>query len=810
MKTRTCIASSVIAIVASMASMTSAHAQEAGARPAEGTDDDIIVTARRVDERLQDVPVAVTAIRGDSLQRLGITTTVDLRQAVPSLTVTNAAGRPATPLYSLRGQRGNDQVFTQDPPVAAYLDEVLITPIAGSNGGLFDLESVQVLKGPQGTLFGRNTTGGAILYSSAKPTNEFGGKIEAGYANYDSYRFAGHLNLPISPAAALRIALDYRNQGGFGKVLAGPEAGKETMGFKQFAGRVSLRLNPSDTFENITVAGYSNWKDEGGAAFHILDTPRPTGSANLVFNTNFVVPGNAGLLSNLIAQQRAGGRYDISSGERNGGESKIWTVSNTSTLELSDTLTLKNIFGYRHLDTWDAADYDGTILPILAATNSARANTFSNELQLQGKALDDRLNYIIGAYYFDQSGIEGTGTPFMDVRNQLPGTVAFGGAARLQFVRITNRSISGFAQVGYKLTDTVTLNAGVRYTSDRREAISTTGTVSKTVFNNNHPVVTSCGYTGANGQPLPATFEGCRLGGSKTFSRPSWLLGLDWKADPDTLLYVASRHSYRSGGFQSRPFDNTTAVETFKPETVTDLEFGLKRDWDLGGDTHLRTNLAAYYQWYKNVQRSAVSLTPVGVGNVVRNAAKAHIKGLEIESELRFGQIVRISLNYSYIDPQYDSYPTFIFTNATPPVQVAQDRTAFPFTYIPKHQINGSIALTPDIGDVGELTLQVNAYHQSSTTMGEDYYNAASLSAVIFGAPLPADVFYGPKAYTLVNARAQLDNIGGSGLSAAIWARNLFDKRYVDSGGAFQNSIGMGIGIEGAPRTYGFDLSFKF
>ena len=809
MNKRALMATSTLAI-AIAASMSPVHAQDTGAEASGVNDDDIIVTARRVEERLQDVPVAVTAIQGENLQKLGITTTVDLRQAVPSLTVTNAAGRPATPLYSLRGQRGNDQVFTQDPPVAAYLDEVLITPSAGSNGGLFDLENVQVLKGPQGTLFGRNTTGGAVLYTSAKPTDEFGAKLEAGYANYDSYRFAGHVNLPLGEGIALRVAGDYRKQGGFGEVLAGPEAGNETMGFKQFAGRLSLRLRPSDNFENITVIGYSDWKDEGGPAFRILDTPRPTGNANIVFNTNIVVPTNAGLLTGIIAKQRASGDYDIESGERNGGESEVWTATNTSTLELSDTLTLKNIFGYRKLDTWDAADYDGTILPILGATNTARAKTYSNELQLQGTAFDDRMNFIFGAYYFDQRGIEGTGTPFLDVRNQLPGTVAFGGAARLQFVRITNRSLSAFGQIGYKLTDSLTFNAGLRYTTDRRRAISTTGTVSKTVFNNNHPVPTSCGFTDPSGVPLPATFEGCQFGGSRSFSRPSWLVGLDWKADPDTLIYVASRHSYRSGGFQSRPFDNSTAVETFKPEKVTDIEIGLKRDWDLGGDTRLRTNIAAYHQWYKNVQRSAVSLTPVGIGNVVRNAAKATIKGLEFESELRLGQIARISFNYSYTDPQYDSYPTFIFTNANPPAQVFQDRTGFPFSYIPKHQINGGITLTPDIGDTGELSLSVNAYHQSRTTLGEDYFDAASLSEITFGAPVPADTFYGPEAYTLVNARAQLDNIAGSGVSAALWARNLFDKRYVDSGGAFQNSIGMGIGIYGAPRTYGIDLSFKF
>lgn len=800
-----------VSIFAIAATASPVHAQEQGS---DSLIDDIVVTARRVQERLQDVPVAVTAVQGEALQQLGVTNAVDLRTVVPSLTVTNAAGRPATPLYSIRGQRGSDQVFTQDPPVTAYLDEVLITPVAGSNASLFDLENVQVLKGPQGTLFGRNTTGGAVLYTSARPKDEFSGKVEVGYANYDSWRANGFLNLPINEAIKLRAAVDYRKQGGFGEVKAGPETGKDVSGYEQIAGRLSLLIAPSSGFENLTIVGYSKWKDEGGSAFRILDTPAPTGNANIVFNTDLVASGNKGLLDAMIARQRAGGRFDIESSQPNGGMSEIWTVTNTTSLELSDTLTLKNIFGFRKLDTWDAVDYDGTILPILGATNSARAKTYSEEVQLQGTAFDDRLNYIFGVYYFDQRGIEGTGTPFMDVRNQLPGTVAFGGTARMQFVRIVNQSFSGFGQFGYKLTDQLTFNAGLRYTTDRRKSDSTVGTVSKTIFNNNHPVPATCEYRDANGAPLPATYADCRIAGSASFSKPSYLIGLDWKPDPDTLVYVAHRSSYRSGGFQSRPFDNTTATQTFAPEKVKDLEVGLKRDWRLGADLGLRTNIAAYYQWYKDIQRSSTTLTPVGVGNVVRNAASADIKGLEFESELRLGPIVRVAFNYAYIDAKYGNYPTLFYAPTNPNADangfIPQDRSNFPFTYIPKHQINGNLIVTPDIGDAGDLTLTANVYYQSKIYMGDDYYNAATLQFATNNAPLPNDVFYTQKGYMLVNARAQLDNIAGTGISAAVWGRNLFNKRYVDSAVLFQNSIGFGTGIYGPPRTYGIDLSFKF
>ena len=801
MKTRLISVASAIAIAAAS---STAYGQEPRS-PAEHADakvDDIIVTARRVEERLQDVPVALTALKGEALTQLGVTTVVDLRTVVSSLNVTNAAGRPATPLYAIRGQRGSDQVFTQDLPVNAYLDEVLITPVAGSNSSLFDLENVQVVKGPQGTLFGRNTTGGAILYTSAKPTDVLGGRVEAGYGNYNSWKANGFINIPVNDVIRVRAAVDYKKQGGLGEVTAGPEIGKDVQGYESFAGRLSIAIDPVDGIKNLTVIGYSNWKDEAGPAFRILDTPRPTGSAAAVFN-------RTGLLDTLIAGQRAGGKFDIQSSELNGGGSKIWTVSNATTVELSDTLTFKNIFGFRDLDTWDAVDYDGTILPILAASNSARARTYSDEVQLQGTAFDEKLNFIFGVFYFDQSGIEGTGTPFMDVTRQLPGTVAFGGAARLQFTRITNQSLSGFGQIGYKLTDKLTFNAGLRYTTDRRKAVSSVGTVSKTVFNNNHPVPASCQYLGANGAPLPATYADCRITGKASFSQPSWLVGLDYKADPDTLIYIASRHSFRSGGFQSRPFDNTTATKTFAPEKVTDVEIGLKRDWQLDGEMRLRTNIAAYYQWYKNIQRSSTTLTPVGVGNVVANAAKAHIQGLEFESELRFGSIAKIAFNYAYVDAKYDNYPSQFF-NPTTLMFVPLDRTGNPFAYIPKHQINGSIVITPDVGDAGDLSLTLNAYYTSKTFLSEDYHNRETLAFITNNAPLPANVYFSQKGYALVNGRAQLDNIAGSGISAGIWGRNLLNKRYVDSAVLFQNSIGFGTGVYGSPRTYGIDVSFKF
>ncbi|HEY6870205.1 MAG TPA: TonB-dependent receptor, partial [Novosphingobium sp.] len=630
-------ATSAIAISALSSSPAIAQQKPADETPA-ATADDIVVTARRVSERQQDVPVAVTALQSAQIQRLGVQSPIDLRQAVAGLGVTSSAGRMSTPVYAIRGQRAGDTVMTQDAPVAIYQDEVLIAPPAGGNLGLFDLENVQVLKGPQGTLFGRNTTGGAVLFTSARPTDRLEGQVKVGYGNNQAWEGLAVLNVPLSDSLRVRGAVTYNKNNGFGTYYAGPAAGQHTSDRDEIAARLSIAFEPTPWLKTLTIGAYAKHIDHG-TPFVLLGTPRPFGAADFVFNNPLNLPNlfPQGTLAAAQAAQRQHSPYDGATGLINpGNRYEVYSVTNTTTIELSDTLTFKNIFGYRKLKYSERNDYDGTVLPIIDAINGTHAENFTEEAQFQGKAFDNKLDYIAGIYFLHQSGDDGSGpnNGGLGIPGQMA-TLQFAQAPAYQVGALRNISFSGFGQVNYKLTDTLKATAGIRYTMDRRSIDVGSGALDAAGN------LTVCNFTDSLGNPLPATFAACRQTNQRTFTSPSWQLGLDWKVDPATLVYITSRHSFRSGGFNLRGASNSAIAAYFSPESVTDIELGLKRDWELGADLRLRTNLAGYYQWYKNIQRNISVRNASGqIGNQTVNAAKAHIYGLEAELGLRAGSLL--------------------------------------------------------------------------------------------------------------------------------------------------------------------------
>ncbi|WP_394658479.1 TonB-dependent receptor [uncultured Novosphingobium sp.] len=777
-------AASVIACTSAMPAL----AQDATPQPADApapVSDDIVVTARRVSERLQDVPVAITAVQGGKLDSLGLRTVVDLRQAVPGLQVTYSAGRAATPVYMIRGQRADDTLLTQDQPITVYMDEAVLSPMQGSNLGMFDLENVQVLKGPQGTLFGRNTTGGAVLFTTAKPTNEFEGSVRLGYGNFDTKTATAVLNVPVNEQIRLRAALDYTKSDGYGRIVAGANAGQRLFDRDELNLRFTAAIDPTDWLRTMTTV-YHSRSDNGGVAFTLLDTPSPAGAAGFVF-------GQA--MSDAYARAKTRSVYDSEDGRGTQfARTRVTGVIHTDTIELDDNLTFKNIFSYRRAKDETSNDFDGTLVPVLDSAGATYTKTYSEEAQLQGRAFDDRLNYIFGAYYYVLKGLDGAGIPRFGA-----GNITFGQPSTV-YGSVNNTSFSAFAQASYKLTDSLNLTAGLRYTTDKREA---------TLTNGNFPL-TVCSFRDNAGVPLPA--NACFVDVEKSFSKPSYLVSIDHKFGEDTLVYLTHRYSYRAGGFNLRAATVDAAQQSFKPETVKDLELGIKQSSNLGGGLRLTANLAGYYQWYNDVQKGVSVLQSDGnVGTVTQNAAKANIYGGEAELGLRYERLVELNFNYAYVKAEYKNYATLTTVGGVS--AQPDDFSDRQFKYQPKHQINANLILTPDVGDIGQLSITANVYYQSKVFFSEDFQNRAQLirrlapGAVPF---LPTDTVFGQKGYALVNGRIELGNISGSGFTAAVFGRNLFNKRYVDSAIPFQDSVGIDTGVYGAPRTYGAEVTFKF
>ena len=700
--------------------------------------DDIVVTARRKSENLQDVPVAVTALSGDALAEQRIDNVEALRFVAPALQVSPTSFGKAVPGYTIRSQRSLENLITQDPAVGIYFAEVVQQRPHGTNSALYDLASVEVLKGPQGTLFGRNTTGGAIIINPARPEFDFGGSIQLEAGNYDLKRGTVVLNVPLSDKLAVRAAGRITRRDGFVRNLV---SGRDVDDERTESARFSVLWQPNDTFSSYFVANYFHENDAGqGFALARL---RPGSAAD-----------NNVTIHNSFARQSV--REDFWSVENNWEPSafvRTWSISNTSTLE-AGAVTLKNIFGYRKVKSDVRFDYDGTPAAFFESRNRLSADQWTEEFQLSGDATS-RLSYIGGVYFFRERG--------RDTQDSLLfGTRANDGEG-------INESYSVYAQLNYKLADRLNLTTGGRYTWDDRSLFA---------YNKLNGI---CRLVDTAGRPL----NPCIKSFQTNFQSPSWLVSLDYKPDDDTLLYLSHRRGYRSGGWNLRANRPAEQV-SFDPEDVYDIEAGVKAQLF---DRKLTINAAAYYQWYKGIQRSLSYIPAPGeaLATVVLNAADATIKGGELEVNARPVPWLDLSGSLAYSDPQYGSF--------TAPD--GQDFSINRFAMAPKwtYTLRGRV-IAPLPADAGELSVGASYYHQSKIWVQD--LNAG----VNFDLPI--------EGYGVLDLNADWRNVGGTPVDLGLFVKNLTKTEYYTGGASVYQSIGTNGQTLGEPRQIGVSLKYRF
>lgn len=729
--------------------------------------DDIVVTARRREERLQDVPVAITALEGQSLTAANVFQVQDIQQKVPGLTMMASAFGSNVLQVAIRGQRQYDPYITKDPAVAVYFADVVQNRPQGLNSGLFDIESVQVLKGPQGTLFGRNTTGGAMIITPVAPSKDFGGYVTAGYGNYNAWRVEGAINLPLADWAQIRVAGALQRRDGFtNDVTTGQKLDDE----HKDNWRASLRLTPFEGFENRTVInGFQ--ANENGIGYKLTAVLPGVGS------------GSSPAVLAELARTNALPFHSTTSDLVLHTKIKSFSLSNITEYDVTDGVTLRNIFGYRYVGSHIPFDLDGSslkfqdatgrVIPYFPSREDMTVRQYSDEFQVLGTVLDGHLDYIAGGYYFLERGAD---------RQQSGGQggVIVGGVYRGDRVTfadpVRNQSYSGFVQLTYRLPflDGVSLTAGGRQNHDLRE-LTTRNIISDG----------TCRLVDSSG----AVLNPCMTSYSKSFDRFTYTLSADWKVTRGILVYLAHRRGYRTGGFNISAI-RPTEFTPFRPEDVTDYELGVKTDFRMGGGSG-RFNLAAYTQDYRNIQRQQGAIINGVLVQTIVNAAAARIKGFEAELELRPVDFIDFGLNVSHIDAKYTSW-----------MNSGVDISASQFAATPEWTVSSNLGFTVPMGEAGNLHVRGDIYHQSKTNVSDMNY-------------LPAQNRISPTsilpAYTLVNARIDLANIGGTGLSASVWAKNLFDVEY-QAGGTDLATLGLGYTADflGAPRTYGVELRVAF
>jgi iron complex outermembrane recepter protein len=730
--------------------------------------EEVIVTARRKEERLQAVPISVTAFGPAQLKDRNITSTQDLGLFVPSLVINNNAG--FAPGFVLRGQ---GSTLGAGPGVVAYFAEVPF--ISGQNatgafqggtgpGMFYDLENVQVLKGPQGTLFGRNTTGGAVLFTPQKPKDDYDGYAQLTLGDYNWHEEEAALNIPIvADRLLLRVAGDVSMRDGYTRDVGPYFPGQDYDNRDYWAFRVSLVARPTDDFENHLIASslYVHQTGTGGSLFAV----KPGGLAVSAFPQ---------ITAYLALQQELGPREtELSTAQID----KQWTYGliDIARQDIGDDLTLKNIAGYQaDKNSTGIIDFDYSPFPIQDLTVpkgwQGASEQYSEELQLTGKSPGGQLEWTLGGYLeYDKP----TDTPQYDVA--VP--VLKGGVYEPSLIVVqgstTQRTQALYGQATYDLSDLwapldgMKFTAGYRYTWDYRSDAS------------NIYIPTSGNQCA---ERTSFTEPNCWLGSSGQFHAPTWTLGLDYQLDPQTLLYVTGRRGYKSGGFNLNTPDHSI-FSSFQPEFVTDVEIGAKADWTVFG-AKVRTDIDAFHTDYTDIQR-AISVLINGLSSpVTENAAVATIQGVEFEGTILPTPRTEISVSYSYLVSKYDKYvsPTL------------GDLSGLQFPFTPKNKLSLTGRYHMAVGqDLGDLSLAATYLLQSSVNGGPDYS--------------PTDVIQG---YGLLNLRLDWKQAMGSDFDVSLFVTNAADTVYRTRLSALYNIFGIAGASYGEPRIFGAQLSYRF
>jgi iron complex outermembrane receptor protein len=761
---------SVLAVIAHAGPALADVVDETGAH---GALSEILVTARRTEENLKDVPVAVAALNPSDLAEQRIASEPDLQFATPGLFVRQTSSSNQLN-YALRGQSIDSFSYTA-PAVLTYFNEVQTGGTTAT--AFFDLQSIQVLKGPQGTLFGRNATGGAVLYSAQSPTDAFGGYVKAGYGNYDNIEAEGALNLPLASGIALRLAGRIQDRDGFQRNLYD---NTRLNSVDSRVGRASLRIAPEGSrFENVAMFQYGKFGGRSGGlkmqvANGVNGAPatyvHPVTDAATPLNTNFrdfygqgvvtLDPRIAQLgftgIGDFLNKQKAAGFFDVYNDRPNTHRARQYLVTNTTSYELGDNLTVKNIFGYNDVYSVDATDVDGSPYQWLTVAGPGPKDggftygtrQISNELQVSGASADAKLSYIVGAYFSREKSYNRIP---MTITGDLSPPWGMGFIGAYDFTtRDTSRAL--FAQASYALNDRLNATAGLRYTWETVSLRQNAGSLLFTVD------------------------------GKRKDSKPSWLAGLDFRVSDELMIYANQRGSWRAGGFNGTSPGEFPKADTFVPETTYDFELGAKFAGRIGG-LPTRLNIAVYDQYIKNVQRAPY----VGVTAVGGNVRKARVTGLELDGRIDLADWLQIGGALAWTDARY--------TNNV--AQVGADTFYFgPYADAPDFSGSAFVRAERDLGAPGTLVLRGEVYGQSHLY----YSNLDSTSQ-------PGTRIGG---YHLFNARAELNGIGGSPVSAAAYVRNLTNEKYEAGGIALSSMTGSNATLPGAPRMYGIEVGVTF
>jgi outer membrane receptor protein involved in Fe transport len=774
--------------------------------------EEVVVTARRREELLQDVPISMTVFNQRQLDNANEVNAADLATYTPSLSVNQRFGAENTS-FAIRG-------FTQElrttASVGTYFAEVVAPRGANAQtsgdgagpGSFFDLQNVQVLKGPQGTLFGRNTTGGAVLITPQRPTDEFEGYVEGSAGNYDMYRTQGVVNIPATDRVKLRLGVDQQKREGYLNNITniGPN---DFANVDYVAGRASMTVDITDTVQNYTVATYTK-SNTNGQPSTLVACNDGTGPAALL--GTFYIP----YCDAQLARQQANRQndfYDVASSMPEAGvKIEQWQAINHTDWEINESLTLKNIISFANLETTNATDLFGTnfLLPgggtRVFATSGARPglpttsqDSFVEELQLLGSSFDDALTWQGGLYYekSDPDGESGQQSPgqidcdLSTLHTDNPDNFrcdeffSLGNVLLSENeVKYDNRAV--YAQATYDINDQWSATGGARYTWDE-----TTGRVREVLYN-----FDSDGVLAA---PSSIDDHGVATMEQKS-DEPTWVVDLDYKPTVNTMVYAKYARGYRQGSVNPAGEHNAapdgTRIDIHGPEKVDTYEIGSKNSFE--GRFPGIFNVAAFYNDFRDQQLQQGILTSNGTGSTaIVNAGKSRIWGVEIESNVSVTDNLQFGLAYTYLNTEVleleDVSALVSSTGAIAASLSTSEGEELP--YSPKNQAVMNLRYTlPVPAEYGDIDIGATyVYYDDQLAVSET-----------------VSPMYELDGYDLVNFNLNWFNIGGSAFEGSLFVTNALDEEYEVYRSGLWSVSGFETGMTGMPRMYGVRMRYNF
>jgi iron complex outermembrane receptor protein len=726
----------------------------------------VVVTAQKREQKLEDVPVAVTAITSRQLETRGIQDIADLSALAPGLQIEESPSNRGVSQTAIRGNVQINPAIYWDTAVGVYLDGVFLGKAQGSVFDVVDLNRVEVLRGPQGTLYGRNTIGGAINLVTRAPTGEFGGWASAGGGNYGAHVEKLSLDLPKFSGLSLGFGAVSDQRDGWVKTTPGSSVDRlNNRGNSAFRAAANWSLGPA--FQ----ADYR---------FDLSNIEENNVFSQLSRFDNGPIPGLQPVLAPYISQQR-----QTTASIDGPSFMHVNTMGHSLTLawNVDPDNTLKSITAYRHLSSRDAEDLDGTPIPLADTQRFTKYHQFSQELQWVGHA--DRWSYVGGLYYFHDDGFTNN-----------PQTFFSGGANFDSRYGTRSDAWAPFGQVDYKLTQALTLTAGLRYTEELKAL--------DRVFGCNAPAT---GCTPPPGQSFLYVIpdgSGHAIGRFEALT-PSFTAAYRFNRNLNTYLRYAQ--GFKSGGFNGETDDPTEVNKPFKPEKQVTIELGVKSSFF---DQRAELNAALFNNNVRNLQES-IFTGKGSAASIIRNAGQATVRGIELEGAVTPVRGTRLSVNYAYLDAHYNSFDDNCDT-ATPPNCVqAKDNRAF--VHAPRSTFN-IVADSRFLRTEWGTFEAVADYAYTTGFFLYPYQMSPDSSAPGYDASKQFADNTHVKGYGLLNLRLALTQIPISSSAwgeVALWGRNVTDEAVAT------NKIDFGPGFNtltaayfNDPATYGITGTIHF